>query len=142
TARGPARRVAFSLHWFAPMENKTPAWDDLRMLLAVSRHGSFLRAGVALGVATSTVVRRISALERAVGRPLVRRDAGGSSLEPEAARLTELAHQLDLGLATFRRDRSSSFTGTVRITAGDGFVPAVVRAAARFRRDHPETLIE
>ena len=33
----------------------TPAWDDLRVLLTLHRHGSFLSAGKALGVSTSTV---------------------------------------------------------------------------------------
>jgi DNA-binding transcriptional LysR family regulator len=30
-------------------------WDDLRLLLAVSRRGSFLQAGEMLGVAASTL---------------------------------------------------------------------------------------
>ena len=35
----------------------TPAWDDLRVLLAVHRHRSFLAAGRALAVSTSTVAQ-------------------------------------------------------------------------------------
>jgi DNA-binding transcriptional LysR family regulator len=39
--------------------------------LAVHRGKSFLSTSKALGVATSTVARRIEAFERALGRPLV-----------------------------------------------------------------------
>jgi len=50
---------------------QTDDWDDLRYLLAARRAGSLLHAGRALGVATSTVGRRLDALERRVGTRLV-----------------------------------------------------------------------
>ena len=39
----------------AHMPSHPPIWDDLRVLLAVHRGKSFLAAGKALGIATSTV---------------------------------------------------------------------------------------
>jgi hypothetical protein len=41
-------------------------WNDLRHLIAVSRHGSTLAAAKALGVNQSTVYRRLSACRIAV----------------------------------------------------------------------------
>ena len=73
----------------------TPTWDDLRVLLALHRHRSFLAAGKALGVSTSTAARRIEALEAALGRPLVHRSSGGTSVEPGALELVTLAEQLE-----------------------------------------------
>ncbi|HEY4222156.1 MAG TPA: LysR family transcriptional regulator, partial [Myxococcota bacterium] len=46
------------------------SWDDLRVLLAVQREKSLLAAGRSLGVSTSTVARRLDALEDALGKRL------------------------------------------------------------------------
>ncbi|MEY4512167.1 MAG: hypothetical protein RLZZ450_4289 [Pseudomonadota bacterium] len=123
--------------------NTTPSWDDLRVLLAVHRHKSFLAAGKALGVATSTVARRIEALEREVGRSLVHRGNDGTQLDPDAAALVSLGEQLELGLLSLRRDgRESEVSGTVRVSLSEGFVRPVVRALARLRVKHPELSVE
>jgi DNA-binding transcriptional LysR family regulator len=127
------------------MENETPSWDDLRVLLAVHRHGSFLAAGRALGTSTSTVARRIEALESALGSTLVHRSSAGTSIEPDAMQLVALAEELEHGLEAVRRDaggRSSKLAGTVRVSVGDGFARAVTAALSEFRRRHPETMIE
>ncbi len=52
-------------------------WDDLRYLIAVSRHGSTLAAAKALGVNQSTVHRRLAELETLVGLALVKRHPSG-----------------------------------------------------------------
>lgn len=108
------------------------------MLLAVHRHRSFLAAGRALGVSTSTVARRILALETALGRPLVHRGSTGTSVEPEAAELVALAEQLEHGLEAIRRhDGESDAAGTVRLSMSEGFVRPVTRVLADVRRTHP-----
>jgi molybdate transport repressor ModE-like protein len=121
----------------------TPAWDDLRVLLAVHRHRSFLAAGRALGVSTSTAARRIEALEAALGRPLVHRSSGGTALEPDALELVALAEQLELGLAAARRDEpDATVAGTVRVSMGEGFVQPVTAALCELRRQHPSLQLE
>ena len=70
-------------------------WNDLKYFVAVARHGSTLAAGRALGVDQSTVQRRLTALERHIGRALVQRhtsgyrltDFGGRTVRAEAQRL-------------------------------------------------------
>ena len=55
-------------------------WNDLRHLIAVSRHGSTLAAAKALGVNQSTVHRRLAELERRTGLALVKRRQSGYRL--------------------------------------------------------------
>lgn len=120
-----------------------PAWDDLRVLLALHRHRSFLAAGKALGVSTSTAARRIEALERALGRPLVHRSSAGTSVEPDALELISLAEQLELGLQAVRRDEGdSALSGTVRVSMGEGFIQPVTRILSDLRRTHQGLLLE
>lgn len=123
---------------------RQPPWDDLRVLLAVHRERSFLAAGRALGVSTSTVARRIDALEAALGRPLVSRSTGGAVAFPDAAELVALAEQLELGLEAVRRDgeSESAAAGIVRISMGEGFVQPVTRFLADIRRAHPRIAFE
>jgi len=115
-------------------------WDDLRVLLALHRQRSFLAAGKALGISTSTAARRIDALEAALGRPLVQRTRSGTSVEPDALPLVALAEQLELGLSALRRDQSQSeesLSGVVRLSVGEGFVRPVIRLLAELRRKQP-----
>ena len=121
------------------METSTqPSWDDLRVLLALHRHRSFLAAGRALGVSTSTAARRIDALERALGRPLVHRSTAGTSVEPDALDLIDLAEQLELGLQAVKRDEGDeAMSGTVRLTMSDGFIRPVTQVISTLRRTHP-----
>jgi DNA-binding transcriptional LysR family regulator len=122
------------------MTNKpsAPAWDDLRMLLAVHRHGSFLTAARSLGVATSTVSRRIEALERDLGRPLVHRRTDGARLDADALRLVALGESFELGLEALRRDAlEEAVSGTVRVSLSEGFARPATEVMARLRVRHP-----
>ena len=69
-----------SLHRTCATPATAPVWDDLRVLLTVHRGDSFLSASKALGVATSTVARRIEAFERALRRPLGLSGNGGTAI--------------------------------------------------------------
>jgi DNA-binding transcriptional LysR family regulator len=125
------------------MNTKTPSWDDLRMLLAVHRDKSFLAAGKTLGVAPSTVARRIEALEFKLGRSLVYRANDGARLDPDALRLVALAEQLELGLASLVRDsHHESVAGTVRISLSEGFIRPLLPTLARLRVKYAGLMIE
>ncbi|MFT3707335.1 MAG: LysR family transcriptional regulator [Archangium sp.] len=125
----------------------TPGWDDLRLLLEVHRRGSFLAAGQQLKLSTSTVARRIAALEEELGHPVVHRTAQGTTLEKDARNLIAIAEEFEQQLAAARRDSASGtkrspYAGVVRISLPDGFLIGAAEAAAKFRREHPETEIE
>ena len=47
----------------------TMDWDDVRVFLAVARHGSVRAAGRALGLSQPTIGRRLAAFEAAFGGP-------------------------------------------------------------------------
>lgn len=123
---------------FSSVQTKSPPWDDLRILLAVHRQRSFLAAGKSLGLATSTVARRISALERVLGRLVVHRGSAGTELDPGARDLVALAEQMDHGLAASRRHASEQpLAGTVRISASEGLMRGATRLLAELQRQHP-----
>ena len=125
------------------MKSKEPSWDDLRILLAVHRDKSFLAAGKTLGVAGSTVARRVEAIERSLGRVLVHRGNDGTRLDPDALRLVALAEELELGLASLGRDGpDAEISGTVRVSLSEGFVRPLVPLLARLHAKHPALGIE
>ena len=127
-----------SLHRTRATPTTAPVWDDLRVLLAVHRSKSFLSASKALGVATSTVARRIEAFERALGSPLVLSGNGGTAIDADAPSLIALAKQMQLGFdALLRAPDAQRITGAVRgsrILAGVRRTSAFASRAPRPRR--------
>jgi len=94
-------------------------WSDIRVFLTVCRSGSFTAAAQTLGVDQTTVGRRVTALEAALGARLFRRGRDGPVLTPagvaarlRAERMEEEA--LALGRAIDRVDEAAS--GPVRLT--------------------------
>jgi len=97
-------------------------WDDLRYVLAVARAGSALRAAGALGVNQTTVLRRLDALETALGVALFERSTSGHVLTragrivaDAAERIDEHARSLESTLAAQRR----TVAGSVRFTTSE-----------------------
>ena len=121
-------------------------WDDLRLLLAVSRRGSFLQAGQLLGIAASTVSRRLTQLEAALGELLVERGVEGCWLTSRGQSLVEVALAAEAGL---RRQAAADLSGvqtelygSVLVSAGEGFSSCVLEAASRFTSLHPRCSVE
>lgn len=121
-------------------------WDDLRLLLAVSRRGSFLQAGQLLGIAASTVSRRLTQLEAALGEPLVERGVEGCWLTSRGQSLVDVALAAEAGLRrqTFASlpGRQAELSGSVLVSAGEGFSSSVLEAASRFTALHPRCSVE
>ena len=115
-------------------------WDDLRLLLAVARRGSFLRAGEALGMAASTLSRRITQLEAGIGAALVERGADGTRLTARGAALVQAAQDFESALTP--KPETTGLSGRVRVTAGEGFVGPVTDAASAFTRLHPGCTVD
>src|SRR4051812_4226459 len=120
---------------------ETLSWDDLRILLAIQRAGSLLAAGRSLGLSTSTMARRLDALELAMGQQLVYRSQAGTELKPEAATLIRLAEAMENGIAALRRDRAT-LAGTLRISVPDGMAQMLTRSLITLRKEHPGIDIE
>lgn len=93
-------------------------WDDLPYVLTAVRTGSCAAAARAMGVAVTTVTRRIAAFEASVGRPVLRLTRDGVSLTESGASLMDHMLRVEeavLGLARQARagDRPS---GPVRMS--------------------------
>lgn len=119
-------------------------WDDLRLLLQVARRGSFLRASSDIGVAPSTLSRRITAFEAKLGTLLLERGVDGCRLTARGKALADIAETLARQLHQEQTNAASSegLSGTITITTGDGFVPRLSKACSTFLEDHPACSIE
>lgn len=124
------------------------AWDDVRVILAVLRHGSFTAAARALGTEQSTVSRRIAALEAALGVALFERGRRAPTpteaaleLRPAAERIeAEIGQLIDAATGPGTR----AIRGRVRIATTDELAAHVLvpRALPGLRAAHPELTLE
>ena len=78
-------------------------WNDLKYFLAVARHHSTIAAGKSLGLSQSTVQRRLSELERAIGQPLVKRHPSGYRLTKFGEDLLPHAERIEAAVTDFGR---------------------------------------
>jgi len=116
-------------------------WDDLRHFLAYARAGSFAGAARQLGVDETTVARRMTAISRSVGAPLVGRtgaaDAPGlTELGERVLARAETAEASILAISDDHAALASAIRGTVRVTAvpllvNQILLPALPRLSAR-----------
>lgn len=123
-----------------------PSWDDLKVFLACARALSFRSASKILGLTSSTVVRRIGALEDELGFALFNRLPNGVQLTREGARLVASANQIEQGAFDFRRrieTFDSNKRGIVRVSATEGLgtywlMPRIID----FQRANPMMVID
>ena len=122
------------------------AWDDLRFVLAVGRHGTLAAAGRGLGVNHSTVFRRIGTIEQRLGARLFERHRDGCTPTPAGEEMIALAERLEGEVDDLERrlaGRDTRPSGTVRITTTDTLlVGALAPVLAGFRAAHPEIELE
>lgn len=120
----------------------TPSLDDLRFLEALVRRGSARAAGRELGVAASTVYRRVADLEAALEVDCLVRGKGVTDFARELARL---AHDTNVSLqriAQRARAERRDVRGRLRLTTLDGFVPLLGPALAELSRGCPSLRLD
>lgn len=115
--------------------------DDLRALLALAQHRSFVRAADTLHITQSAFSRRIAQLEDVVGARLVERTSRRVALTPLGQQLVDQARifvtQLDQSLEdAYRhaRGESGSLTLACLTTVAYSRLPAVLGS---FRQSYP-----
>jgi len=109
-------------------------WNDLRYLLAVSRTGTTLAASRELGVSQSTVARRISALETALGLSLFERRQSGYVLTGDGLEILSAAEAAGAAVNDFiskAAARKRGLFGTVRLTTNELFATVLLINALR-----------
>lgn len=115
-------------------------WSDLRVALVLGREGSVRGAARTLGVSHSTILRRLRALQRAVGAELFvqkpegyEATAAGQDVFNTAAELDESINGLERRVA----GRDIRLVGEVRVTLPDPFAPILVPALNEIAGLHP-----
>ncbi|WP_402212627.1 LysR family transcriptional regulator, partial [Streptomyces sp. NPDC088551] len=121
-------------------------WDDLKIALAIARHGSLSAAARALGSTQPTIGRRLDALEQRLGAKLFEREAGGMRANALGRSLLEGLEQMDAGaLAVQRRiaARDTGLDGALTVTSLDWLGDEVIAPMlARFGALHPGVALE
>lgn len=118
------------------------SWDDLRYLEALERLGSSTAVGRELGVAVSTVYRRIAALEQSVGFACLVRGKGLTAAGSELARLARSTDAALSGIAHRARDQREEVRGVVKLTTTDGFAPLLVAPLAALASTYPHLRVD
>lgn len=104
-------------------------WGDLKYFLAVARCGSTLAAGRSLGVAQSTVQRRIVELERRLGHALVRRHPSGYRLTEFGEAMLPVAGGMEEAAGAVERQvraYTHQLQGVIRLTCPEPLVSRII----------------
>jgi molybdate transport repressor ModE-like protein len=114
-------------------------WEDVRIFVALARHGSLSAAARALSVNHATISRRIQSLEAVLGEKLVERRPDGYVLTPAGTQALSSASDMEAAAAILRRggidDRPK---GLVRINAPPSLVQSfLIERLARLSTQHP-----
>lgn len=121
---------------------KDAAWDDLKTVMALVRHGSLAAAGAVLGLNYTTVARRIARAEAALGTTLFERLKDG--YVPTDAAMLVAAHAGEMearehDLMRRLAGQDGTLEGALTITAPQLLIAYVLPAAlAQFRALYPK----
>lgn len=113
-------------------------WEDLRIVLSVARAGTLRRAAGNLGLDSTTVGRRLAAIDSRVGYPLFERTGTQLAVTPAArALIGDLEVMENAALAAERKLAGSArpATGIVKVAASEAF-------AMYFLMDHLRALAD
>jgi DNA-binding transcriptional LysR family regulator len=117
-------------------------WDDLKYFLACARSGSLSKAGRILRVDQTTVSRRLTAFETAVGAQLFDRTAPRTTLTQAGQSLLDTAERIEQGALEIGRLASGAdqrIEGVVRLAVSETLsVVFFARLMARLHEAHPD----
>jgi molybdate transport repressor ModE-like protein len=102
-------------------------WEDVRVFIALARHGSLSAAARALSINHATVARRMQSLEAAMGERLVERRPDGYVLTPAGTRVLTPATDMEAAAASLgRRGADNGPKGLVRLNAPPSLTQAFI----------------
>jgi len=120
-------------------------WGDIRVFLSLARHGTTGRAATDLGCSQPTVVRRIAALEEALGFPLFTRGPTGFDLTEEGKSLLEASQSVEGSMrdvADVAASLKSQDSATIVFTILDQFAGFLMPALRDHRERWPEVQVQ
>ena len=115
-------------------------WDDLKILLALSRAGSTRKAAGLLGVSNTTVMRRLESLEAQVGGRLFDRTPDGFTATSLADQLLPVAREVEETLIEAERQvsgKDSELSGRIKLSLPAAPLTHVAEAVAGFAIKYP-----
>jgi len=96
-------------------------WQDVRIFLALARHGSLSAAARMLSVNHATIARRLHSLEESLGEKLVERRPDGYVLTLAGTHALEAASRMEQAVQTLSRGAQDGMpSGLIRISASPG----------------------
>jgi DNA-binding transcriptional LysR family regulator len=115
-------------------------WDDLKVLLALSRAGSTRKAAAMLGVSNTTVMRRLESLEETIGGRLFDRTPDGFRATSLGDQLLPAAREVEERLAEAERQvsgKDSELGGRIKLSLPAVPVTHIAEAVAEFAVKYP-----
>ena len=121
-------------------------WDDIRIFLAVARHGGLTAAAQNLTINHTTVARRLSSLETALRTRLVVRTPAGVTLTPAGMDFMRFAERMEsetLAAEQHLQSADGKISGKVRLATREAFGQWLVcpKIGALHAR-HPDLVLE
>jgi DNA-binding transcriptional LysR family regulator len=119
-------------------------WDDLHLVLAISRGRSLARAATALGVTHTTVGRRLAALEQQLGVHLFARTPDGLVATAAGQDLADTAEPIEAEVhaASARvQGRDAELRGPIRVTTLDFLFERYRPVFADFVERYPDVAL-
>ncbi len=128
------------------MKRPPISWDDLQMFAVVARTGTISAAAAELGMSQPTAGRRMAALQRAIGAPLMQRSGRGLILTDDGRDVLAHAEAMAAHALAMQRGRAGAsldLTGSIRISTSEWFAAHVLAdAVAALTRAQPGLTIE
>ena len=121
------------------------AWDDIGVFLALHRERTTTRAAAALGCSQPTVVRRLAALEEALGLTLFERTTAGLVPTAAAKQLLSPAETVERCVCAFRAEvdlLTGAGADLIRLTLLDHFELLLVPVLRAFGEQWPGVHVE
>ena len=115
-------------------------WDDLKVLLSLSRYGSTRKAAAQLGVSNTTVMRRLDGLEEALAGKLFDRTPDGFQATALAAELLPIAQGVEETLNEAERrlmGMDAQLTGGIKVSLPLWSAQPIYDALANFSQRYP-----
>jgi DNA-binding transcriptional LysR family regulator len=115
-------------------------WDDLKILLSLSRYGSTRKAAAQLGVSNTTVMRRLDGLEEALAGKLFDRTPDGFQATALAAELLPIAQGVEETLNEAERrlvGMDAQLTGGIKVSLPLWSAHPIYDALANFSQRYP-----
>ena len=116
-------------------------WDDLRYFLRAAQTKTLAGAARSMGVEHTTIGRRLSALERALGAPLVLRGPDGLTLTPLGQRIAPLVQEVERAVSVTRAAVKAE-CARVRLSVPQALTGLFTQALTQLRRDHADISLE